>query len=80
LLASTVHGGQRGRLLETIPGAPPNLAQVPPGCAFAPRCRYTTEPCTRGEIPEAISPTGAMARCVRVVTPIPTQAINEVSA
>jgi peptide/nickel transport system ATP-binding protein len=80
LLASTVHGGQRGRVLEAIPGAPPNLAQVPPGCAFAPRCRYTTETCTRGEIPEAISPTGAMARCVRVVTPIPTQAINEVSA
>src|SRR5258707_316274 len=29
LLASTVHGGLRGGVLETIPGAPPNLAQVP---------------------------------------------------
>ena len=80
LLASTVHGGQRGRLLEAIPGAPPNLAQVPPGCAFAPRCRYTTEACTRGEIPDATSPTGAMVRCVRAAPPIPSQATNEVSA
>ena len=31
LVASTVYGGLRGRVLETIPGAPPNLAQLPPG-------------------------------------------------
>src|SRR6516225_5607500 len=38
LLASTVHGAMRGRRLEAIPGAPPNLAALPPGCAFAARC------------------------------------------
>ncbi|MFA4913273.1 MAG: ABC transporter ATP-binding protein [Burkholderiaceae bacterium] len=40
LLASTVHGQRKGTLLQTIPGAPPNLAHMPPGCAFAPRCSY----------------------------------------
>src|SRR4029077_7967396 len=28
---------QRGPL-PTIPGSPPNLAQLPPGCTFEPRC------------------------------------------
>jgi peptide/nickel transport system ATP-binding protein len=65
LLASTVHGGMRGTKLQTIPGTPPNLASLPPGCAFAPRCRYAVEVCRHGEIPVAISPSGAMARCIR---------------
>ncbi len=65
LLASTVHGGLRGKVLETIAGTPPNLAHMPRGCAFAPRCRYVTERCTQGELPVAFSPTGAMVRCVR---------------
>jgi peptide/nickel transport system ATP-binding protein len=69
LLASTVHGGLRGRVLETIPGAPPNLAEVPTGCAFAPRCRYAVDPCGRDEIPTMISPTGAMFRCVHAAIP-----------
>ena len=64
LLASTVHGGLRGKTLETIPGTPPNLARMPPGCAFAPRCRYVTSECTQGEVPVLYSPTGAMVRCV----------------
>ncbi|MDR3537631.1 MAG: ABC transporter ATP-binding protein [Acetobacteraceae bacterium] len=66
LLSSTVHGGMRGRKLETIPGTPPNLAHLPPGCAFAPRCRYAVEAC-RSEIPVVTSETGAMVRCVRAV-------------
>ena len=80
LLASTVHGGLRGRALDTIPGAPPNLARFPPGCAFAPRCRHVTEVCTRGEIPVVTSPTGATVRCVRADALITTQATSEVSA
>jgi oligopeptide/dipeptide ABC transporter ATP-binding protein len=57
----------RGRKLETIHGTPPNLALLPPGCAFAARCRYARDICTRDDIPVSISPTGAMARCVRAV-------------
>jgi peptide/nickel transport system ATP-binding protein len=67
LLASTVHGGMRGTKLETIPGTPPNLASLPPGCAFAARCRYAHDACLRDDIPVAISSTGAMARCVRAM-------------
>jgi peptide/nickel transport system ATP-binding protein len=69
LLNSTVHGGQRGRKLETIPGSPPNLAHLPPGCAFAPRCRFAVPVCIAGEVPVTIRPSGAMVRCLRAVTP-----------
>lgn len=65
LLSSTVHGGLRGKILETIPGTPPNLAQLPPGCAFAPRCRVVTDLCTRQEPPVTERSGGAMVRCVR---------------
>ena len=34
-----------GRALVPIEGQPPDLAQLPPGCAFAPRCRSVTDPC-----------------------------------
>jgi oligopeptide transport system ATP-binding protein len=31
--------------LVTIEGQPPDLAALPPGCSFAPRCRYAQEDC-----------------------------------
>ena len=46
LLASTVHDGMRGQRLESIPGAPPDLAEVPSGCSFAPRCKFVRTDCT----------------------------------
>jgi oligopeptide/dipeptide ABC transporter ATP-binding protein len=36
--------------LTSIPGRPPDVAAVPPGCAFAPRCSFATERC-RVEVP-----------------------------
>jgi len=45
LLASTVHDGMRGQRLEAIPGAPPDLAEVPTGCSFAPRCKFAQPSC-----------------------------------
>jgi len=36
--------------LRVIPGRPPDLANPPPGCAFAPRCAYVQERC-RSEAP-----------------------------
>jgi peptide/nickel transport system ATP-binding protein len=65
LLASTVHAGLRGRRLEAIPGTPPNLATLPPGCAFAPRCRHAIDACVQGEVPVIATPTGGMVRCLR---------------
>ncbi|WP_108258811.1 ABC transporter ATP-binding protein [Mangrovicoccus ximenensis] len=38
LLASSVQGLEPGARIGAIPGMPPDLAQMPPGCAFAPRC------------------------------------------
>ena len=46
LLGATVHAGMRGKRLTTIPGAPPDLSDLPPGCAFAPRCSEVTRSCT----------------------------------
>ncbi len=31
--------------LQTIPGSPPLIAELPPGCPFAPRCPHRYEPC-----------------------------------
>jgi peptide/nickel transport system ATP-binding protein len=71
LLSSTVHGGLRGQVLDTIPGTPPNVAMLPPGCAFAPRCRYASDACRRDDVPVVTSATGAMVRCVRAVEAVP---------
>jgi peptide/nickel transport system ATP-binding protein len=35
--------------LYTISGLPPDLATPPPGCRFAPRCRFATQECTSSE-------------------------------
>jgi peptide/nickel transport system ATP-binding protein len=67
LLSSTVHGGMRGRALETIPGSPPNLAALPTGCALAPRCRHVEDACRQHEIPVVTTASGATSRCVRVM-------------
>ena len=45
LLASTVSAAHRGQVLPTIAGAPPDLAALPPGCAFAARCEAATARC-----------------------------------
>jgi oligopeptide/dipeptide ABC transporter, ATP-binding protein, C-terminal domain len=39
--------------LEPIPGQPPSLSRVPPGCAFHPRCAFATEAC-RAEVPQLL--------------------------
>jgi peptide/nickel transport system ATP-binding protein len=66
LLASTVHGAMRGRRLEAIAGAPPNLAALPPGCAFAARCGYIQPACTTVVPPEVRLGHKRLVRCIRV--------------
>ena len=39
--------------LQTIEGAPPSLIDLPPGCAFNPRCRFKVERCLQ-ETPSLI--------------------------
>jgi peptide/nickel transport system ATP-binding protein len=71
LLGATVHAGVRGKRLATIPGAPPNLERLPPGCAFAPRCAVALPVCPTA-MPAARSPApGRAARCVHVPDLLP---------
>ncbi|HJU19616.1 MAG TPA: ABC transporter ATP-binding protein [Stellaceae bacterium] len=55
LLASTLRKGERGRRLAAIPGAPPDLAALPPGCAFAPRCDRAEAACAMA-VPPLVRP------------------------
>ncbi|MBX3706944.1 MAG: ABC transporter ATP-binding protein [Pseudomonadales bacterium] len=62
LMASvpSLTGEPRARLL-TISGQPPDLADLPPGCAFAPRCPHVHELC-RGTVPALQPATGTSDR------------------
>ena len=51
LMESIPAGGSRDSRLIPIPGQPPNLLNLPPGCPFEPRCRYAQEPCREAPIP-----------------------------
>ncbi len=53
LLASTVSAENRGQPLQAVPGSPPNLANLPPGCSFAPRCSHANAQCHR-EVPKTV--------------------------
>ena len=51
------------RPIRSIPGRPPLFTAMPPGCRFAPRCRYTFDRCIQAEPPLiSTGPTGA-SRC-----------------
>ncbi|MEN5163027.1 ABC transporter ATP-binding protein [Achromobacter kerstersii] len=67
LLKGRAHGAmQKGQRLETILGSPPDLAALPPGCSFAPRCSLAEAQClAKGPdiVPVAA---GHEVRCVRV--------------
>jgi oligopeptide transport system ATP-binding protein len=49
--------GTPGARLATISGQPPDLARLPPGCAFSPRCPHAHDACTHAApVLEAIGP------------------------
>jgi oligopeptide/dipeptide ABC transporter ATP-binding protein len=49
--------------LTAIEGQPPDLASLPPGCAFAPRCPSAFERCRSAEPPETVTDEGRTVRC-----------------
>ena len=49
--------------LYAIPGQPPNLAQLPPGCAFHPRCAYAMPQCSAQEPADRRLAADWTARC-----------------
>ena len=55
----------QGARLVPIPGAPPSMAALPPGCPFAPRCPLAIDDCRANE-PELIEVArGHQAACIR---------------
>ncbi|MFL5056316.1 MAG: ABC transporter ATP-binding protein [Microvirga sp.] len=67
LLKSRAHGAlAKGSRLDAIPGSPPDLANLPPGCPFAPRCPLAIEPCREERPPAVALGPGRFARCIRV--------------
>jgi peptide/nickel transport system ATP-binding protein len=59
----TVVGGPES--LSAIPGSPPDLRSLPPGCPFHPRCAYAIEACRAQDVPtELVSPQQEVA-CIR---------------
>ncbi len=56
--------GVRNVKLTAIPGVPPNLKNPPPGCRFAPRCRYTRMECTAMTMPLRTIEGDRTYRCV----------------
>ena len=56
----------RRQPLRTIPGTPPSVLNLPPGCALAPRCLYVQDRC-REERPEltAVGPETHRSACFR---------------
>jgi peptide/nickel transport system ATP-binding protein len=51
--------------LKGIPGNPPDLAQLPPGCRFQPRCPVAFDDCLT-QPPELYPASGSLARCLLV--------------
>jgi peptide/nickel transport system ATP-binding protein len=69
LLATRAHGGRlQGNRLSTIAGSPPDLANLPPGCPFAPRCGHAGESCWREAPPVITVGAGHEARCMLLKT------------
>jgi peptide/nickel transport system ATP-binding protein len=64
LLASRA-GHTKGARLVAIPGSPPDLANLPPGCAFAPRCREAIDACRKSVPDPVVVEPGHFSCCLR---------------
>jgi oligopeptide transport system ATP-binding protein len=62
-LLASIPGGARGARLRAIDGSVPLLGQLPPGCAFHPRCPDRFEPCTTEPPPDYAVGVGQLAKC-----------------
>jgi peptide/nickel transport system ATP-binding protein len=65
MLASTVHGRMRDADIEAIPGSPPDLRRLPPGCSFAPRCRHAVADCAAAVPQQVEVAPGHVAACIK---------------
>ena len=65
LLASLPRGA-RARRLQAIEGTVPSPAQLPPGCAFEPRCPDRIDACRAAVPPLLATGPDRHARCIRI--------------
>ena len=56
--------GAPDRRLDAIEGLPPSVADLPEGCAFAPRCPFAQDACRKGDIALETIANGREARCL----------------
>jgi oligopeptide/dipeptide ABC transporter ATP-binding protein len=63
LLSSIPRMSDTRQRLAAIEGQPPDLAALPPGCAFAPRCPSALDRCREAEPPELVAADGSSVRC-----------------
>ena len=62
-LLDSIPGGAPGQRLRAIDGVVPNLANLPPGCAFEPRCPKRFDRCTAAPPPSYDVGPSQRARC-----------------
>jgi oligopeptide transport system ATP-binding protein len=63
LLRSIPQRASKGQRLAAIRGMPPDLARVPPGCPFHPRCDYARERCSSDVPPPYAVSESHSSRC-----------------
>ncbi|ORE98863.1 dipeptide/oligopeptide/nickel ABC transporter permease/ATP-binding protein [Aurantimonas sp. 22II-16-19i] len=61
--------GEPERRLDAVPGRPPAVNRLPPGCAFADRCPRVEADCRSGEIPLEDRRGSLQARCLHPLRP-----------
>jgi oligopeptide/dipeptide ABC transporter ATP-binding protein len=62
-LLASMPGGRPGERLRAIEGTVPLLGDLPPGCAFNPRCPDRFEPCTSAPPPDYPAGPAQVAKC-----------------
>jgi peptide/nickel transport system ATP-binding protein len=60
----------KGTHLPTIPGRMPGLAEMPPGCPFAPRCAHAAPACGAAPPPVVQTADGRAVRCLTPLVPV----------
>jgi oligopeptide/dipeptide ABC transporter ATP-binding protein len=65
LIQSVPSVDRRGRLVP-IPGSPPDLMTLSPGCPFAPRCAWASDECRAGDVPLVSVGAEHWSRCLHV--------------
>jgi oligopeptide/dipeptide ABC transporter ATP-binding protein len=62
-LLASMPGGHPGQRLRAIDGSVPLLGDLPPGCAFSPRCPDRFDPCTTAPPPDYPAGADQLAKC-----------------